>query len=190
MISNVVAMFTQKLGLRIARFPRSFTEPLSDIYIVLVTGKFLPPSWMDRWDVGHARSRPPPSLRFTDTFSPLLIEAYQDLRLYSLVSVSGRERKSDFPLFRGREREKARERDLFLGRRKEGTFSRRKIFQITRVIIISRFEAAKWVELKRGQSLNNIWYSFGCTNWNEYAKARGRLLSGGRKVDVSRSRIL
>lgn len=48
MISDVVAMFTQKLGLRIARFPRSFTEPLSDIYIVLVTGKFLPPSWMDR----------------------------------------------------------------------------------------------------------------------------------------------
>lgn len=93
--------------------------------------------------MGHARSRPPPSLRFTDTFSPLLIEAYQDPRLYSLVSVSGRERKSDFPLFRGREREKARERDLFLGRRKEGTFPRRKIFQITRVIIISRFEAAK-----------------------------------------------
>lgn len=41
---------------------------------------------MDRWDVGHARS--PPSLRFTDTFSPLLIEAYRDPRLYSLVSVS------------------------------------------------------------------------------------------------------
>ena len=119
MISDVVAMFTQKLGLRIARFPRSFTEPLSDIYIVLVTGKFLPPSWMDRWDVGHARSRPPPFLRFTDTFSPLLIEAYQDPRLYSLVSVSGRERKSDFPPY-SKEGKRKSERERSLSWSEEG----------------------------------------------------------------------